>query len=569
MTVLQERPEAQAVPARRPAAAAEPVDMWFDTSDHKRIGLLFIYASLLFVVASAVAGVIVAAKQASPSLGLTASRFDRLYGMHTQSGILLFLTAIWIGLATYLVPLQIGAGRLALPRLSAMGFWIYLFGGICFMVSYLIGQVNGLGITQATPIVALAGGATRATTLWIVSLALVSVGFLLALVSLLATIAGLRTEGMTLLRVPAFTWATLVTAAITMVATPVFLGGLLLLGVDQYFGGKLFDPSVAGNLAIWQRSIWLYGRPDVYLLTIMALGAGSDIVATHARRPLINHRAVLVLLGLLGALSLGSWAAGTSVVDAVIVPTFNVVTGLVVIPLGMTLLMWLATAGLGRPKPHVSLLFVAGAIGLWVIGAANAIGAGFHHVAGFHGASSWVAGNVHTVIVGPPTLLAFGALYHWGPKIWGRKLSGGLGSLAFLCLFGGLAASGLAYYFLGYNGLSLGLTTNLTSYQKNLYVIAEVGGVLIALGAVLVIIDLVLAMASSGTSAGDDPYEGLTLEWATTSPPPAWGFDAVPEVRSEAPLHYLRHARDVDGAGASAGTGGAAGAGALGTGSRS
>jgi cytochrome c oxidase subunit I len=549
MTVLQERPDIagmQTAP-HAPLSTTRPptADAWYDTADHKKLGVLFIYAALLFLIASGAAALVAGAKQASPGLSLSAGRFERLYGLHTQSAILLFLTAMWIGLATYVVPLQIGAGRLALPRLTALGFWIYFFGGICFLVSYLQGQVNGLGITQSTPIPDIAGGANTATILWVVSLAMVSLGFLLASASLLVTVAGLRTDGMTLLRVPAFSWATVVASVVSLVATPVFLGGLLLLGIDQRFGGHLFSPATKDFLPIWQRSLWLYGRPDVYLLTIVALGAASDIVATHAGRPLLDHRVVVVCLSLIGALSFASWAASTSATRAVVVPTYNVLTAAVVVPLGITVLMWLGTAAKGSIRFHVSILFVIGAIGLWIIGGANALGAALHHVDGLGGASAWVAGNVHTVVIGPPTLLAVGALYHWAPKIWGRPLSAGLGSLVFLTMFVGLAATGLGYYFLGYNGVSIAQTAGISSYQKSLYLLVEVGGALLALGVLILLVDLAGSVGRRrGRAAVGDPYQGLTLEWATTSPPPPWGFDAVPEVRSEAPLHYLRQTGD-------------------------
>jgi heme/copper-type cytochrome/quinol oxidase subunit 1 len=560
MTVLQERPDVEAT-AHTPPTAAGPAKngMWYDTVDHKQLGLRFIYAALFFLVASGVAALVIGAQQASPSLGLSASRFERLYGLHSQGAVLLFLTAMWIGLATYVVPLQIGAGRLALPRLTAMGFWIYLFGGACFLVSYLVGQVNGVGLTQSTPIAPLAGGADTATILWIVSLGLIAVGFLLAQASLLVTVAGLRTDGMTVLRVPAFSWATMVASAISLVSTPVFLGGLLLFGIDQRFGGSLLAPGTPGSLPIWQRTLWLYGRPDVYLLTIVALGAAGDIVATHARRPLLEHRAALIFLTLMGVLSLGSWASTTHMARAVVVPTYSILTAAVAIPLGLTVLMWLGTAAKGRPHPHVSLLFIVGAIGLWVIGAANALGAGLHHVDGA-GPSAWVAGNIHAVVVGPPTLIAFGALYHWGPKMWGRTLRSTAGGLVFLTTFAGFAATGLAYYFLGYNGAPLAQTAAATTYQKNLYRLAELGGILVVLGVLVLLADLFVSIAGrKGDAAPDDPYRGLTLEWATSSPPPPWGFDTVPEVRSEAPLYYLR--RSGEGANSqTSGTGGTAGA---------
>jgi heme/copper-type cytochrome/quinol oxidase subunit 1 len=201
----------------------------------------------------------------------------------------------------------------------------------------------------------------------------------------------------------------------------------------------------------------------------------------------------------------------------------------------------------------VSLLFVFGSILLWLVGGGNVIAATVRGVKGFNGNSAWIAGNAHTVVFGPPTLLAVGALYHWGPKMWGRKLHLGLGGLAWLCLFGGFVCSGMGYYLLGYNGAPLGQITGATSYQKGLYGLSEAGGALIALGVLVVVADLVISVTlRRGKVAGDDPYDGLTLEWATTSPPPRWGFESVIEVRSEAPLFVAREAERSGGLGAGA-----------------
>jgi cytochrome c oxidase subunit 1 len=542
MTLLEDRPEAQDIPSAPEAPArALPRDRWLDTADHKRLGLLYVYAALAFLVGVGVVGLIIGAKQASPGLNMATERWFRLYSLHTTASVLLFLTAVWFGLATYVVPLQIGAGRLALPRLHALGLWLYVVGGGCLVASYISGPVNGAGLTSATPIPSIPGGVDKATNLWIVSLALVAAGFLLAAASLVTTIAALRTDGMTLLRVPAFSWATLVTGSLTLIATPAFLAGLIVLYVDQHFGGSLFTPGTGGAQIVWQHLLWLWGRPDIYLLTLIAVGAACDVVATHAGQQLLSHPAALGLLGLFGALCLAPWAAGERAGRAVVVPTYSVLTALVAAPLGLIVLMWLGTLATGRPRPHVSLAFVAGAVLLWVLGAANALAAAAKGIPGQGGQSAWVAGNIHVVAVGAPTMLAFGALYHWAPKLWGRALSPVLGGLAFLCLLGGFAASGMGGYLLGYNGAATGLLVHPTSYQKGLSGLVEAGGALIVLGVLVVLADLARTAAGrGGAEAGPDPYQGLTLEWATSSPPPRYGFETVPEVRSAAPLVDVR-----------------------------
>ncbi len=564
MTLLQDRPDIEAAEVPSPPVSAAVTETWLNTTDHKRIGLLFVYASLLFLLGAGVIGLVAGAQQTAPGLGISGDAWTRLYGLHTQMTVLLFLTPMWIGLATYVVPLQIGSGHVAVPRLLSIGFWLYLVGGGMFVAAFIVGPVNGASIVTSTPIAAV-GRANDATNLWIMSLGVISIGFLAALASLFATIVTMRTEGMTMRRLPAFTWSTLVASSVTFVATPIFLAGLLLFGLDQHFGGSLFTATTRGGLPIWQHSVWLYGRPDIYLLTLVALGAATDIVATHARRPVPNQTAMMVVLALLGVVSLFSITAGASVTRAVIVPTYTVATACVAIPLGLTVLMWLGTMGLGRPRFHVSLLFVVGSILLWLVGVGNVIAAAIRGVEGFDGHSAWIAGNAHTVVFGPPTLLAVGAIYHWAPKLWGRRLHLGLGALAWLCLFVGFVCAGMGYYLLGYNGVPLGQITGATSYQKGLYGLSEAGGALIALGVVVVVADLILSVTfRKAQEAPGDPYEGLTLEWATTSPPPRWGFESVIEVRSEAPLLV---ARELDGSGGSGAGEPPAGAGpaALGT----
>jgi cytochrome c oxidase subunit I len=539
MTLVEDRPVA--AEAQPPEPAPAPADSWLTTADHKRLGLLFVYLSLLFLVAGGVVGIILRAHLAEPSSNILSDEsYFRLFSAHATLMTMLFLAPMWVGLATYLVPLQIGANRLALPRLHAFSLWLYLAGGGCLVTSYIIGPPVGLGITGSLPLPITPDGTNQATKLWIASLALVAIAALISSINLVVTPLSLRTEGMTMLRLPAFTWASLVTGFITLISTPVFLAGLLLLYLDQRYGGSFFDTGTKGSQIIWQHTVWLFGRPEIYLLTLPALGAASDIVATHARRPLLEHRAAIVLLGAFGVLSLGAWAAGDKVANAVVLPTYSVAASLVVAPLGLLLLLWLGTLAQGRPRFHVSLLFVAGYVLLLVVGAGNVVAAAVKTV---NGGTAWSVGHLHIVAFGAPTLVAVGALYHWAPKLWGRKLSAGLGSLVFLTMFGGFLVMGLSSYLLGYDGApGLVPAVGNTSNWQTLNRVAAAGGALVLLGTLLFLVEVVRATVGRSQAVGDDPYEGLTLEWATTSPPPAHNFDNVPEVRSAAPLADVRAA---------------------------
>ena len=537
MTVTDTRP-GDVAPAPPVAAAPAGSEAITVTADHKRLGLLFLGGALLFLVVGAAIGMALRAELAAEGVDVVGGNYTRLFNVHATVSALLFLGPAWIGLATYVVPLQIGSGRLALPRLHAFATWLFLVGGAMLLAAYVIGPPLGLGIADAVPTPAPDGGASNANALAVVSMAMVAVATVLAAVDLAVTILKLRTPGLTLLRLPMFSWSTLVTSLVTLLSTPVFVGGLVLVYLDQRLGAGFFaDGQVAGQ-TIWQHTVWLFGRPEIYLLALPGLGAACDIVATHARRPLLSLDVARAALSLYAILSLAAWAAGTRVADALVLPTYSVLTTLIVAPVGLLVLVWLGTVAKGRIRQHVSLLFVTGFVVLAGAGALHAAIAGAVGVEG----SAWTTGHLHTAVFGSATLLLGGALYHWAPKLFGRELSPALGRIAFLGLFGGFFLLGLGSYLLGYDGAPAHVKDFDFSSSASTYgLLAAVGGVVAILGALVLVAEVVKAAAGRATASGPaDPYDGLTLEWATASPPPPQGFDAVPEVRSAHPLLDLR-----------------------------
>lgn len=544
MTITETRPD-DVAPPPPPAAATAGSEALPASADHKRLGLLFLGSALLFLVVGGVVGQVLRGELADEGVQLVGGNYSRYFSLHATVSSLLFLGPAWVGLATYVVPLQIGAGRLLLPRLHAFAAWLFLCGGLLLIAAYLLGPPVGLGIADARPMVAPDGGATKANALAIVSMALVSLAMVLAAVSLATTVLKLRTPGLTLRRLPMFSWATLVTALATIVATPVFLGGLFLLFIDQRLGGDFFAAENVAGQTVWQHTLWLFGRPDIYLLLVPGLGAACDIVATHARRPLLSLDAARAHIALFTILAFGSWAAGTKVADAVVLPTYTPLTALVAVPVAVLVLVWLGTLAKGRRSMHPSLMFVLGFVALTAVGGLHALVAAGAEVDG----SAWATGHLHTVAFGAPTLLLAGALYHWAPKLFGRELSAGMGRVAFLGLFGGFFLMGLGSYLAGYDGAPNHVRDFDFSSSTSTYgLLAAVGGLVTLLGALALIVDVARAMAGRRTArAEDDPYGGLTLEWATSSPPPPQGFDAVPEVRSAHPLLDLRSSSEVAG----------------------
>ncbi len=530
MTVTESRPEhleGTAVATQTPRAEG-----WLDTTDHKRVGLLFLFASLAFLVAGGVAGVLLRAELAEPGLQfLENGRYTRAFSLHATVMAVLFVPGLWAGLASFVVPLQIGSNRVAFPRLLALSFWLHAAGGVLLLITYGMRGLALPGVTVATPVIG-ARASTAAEDLWIGAMALVAVATLLVAVNLVVTVARLRAPGMTFANLPLFTWSVFASASISVLATPVFGAGLLLFYIDRHFGGTLF--AAPGAAAVWVHTVWLFGRPEAYLLVLPGLGAACDIVATHARRPLLSFAGARAALLVFATLTLGAWAAGTAVAQAIVVPTYSGLTALVAAPLGILALVWLGTIVRGRPRFHVSLVLVGGALLSFGLAALNAGVAGLVGVTG----SAWTTGYLHAALFGPAVLLGAAAIYHWAPKLFGRSLPVGAGLGVALLLTGGALLNAGGSFLLGYAGAPAHVAdvvgkSSWTGFGR----LAAFGGVLLALGAVGLVLEVVRA-AIRGADAGTvaDPYGGLTLEWATSSPPPARNFDALPAITSPHPL---------------------------------
>lgn len=528
MTLTETRPEQVQPSEPQPASAGS----WLTTADHKSIGRMFVAASLLFLVVAGVVGAVLRGELAESGVTMVGDEYFRYFSLHATSAAVLFLGPFWLGLATYLLPLQIGATRLAFPRLQAAALWLFVAGGGVVLVSYFVGDGPAAGgVTFSTPVLS---GTKEASDLWVGGLLMVAVASLFATVNFLTTTLKLRTDGMTIGRIPLFSWSVFCTSAVALIATPAYIAGLVLLYLDRHYGGAFFGSP--GTQVIWQHLLWLFGRPDIYLLTLPALGAACDIVATHARRPLLGEPAARAALAAFAALSLTAWAAGTQVAEAIVLPNYSAVTALIALPVGLLALIWLGTLRFGKPRAHISLAFIAGFLILLAFGAANAGIAALSDGVG----SAWSTGNLHVVAFGPSILVGLAALNHWAPKMWGRSLGAGLAAAQLALFTGGFLLLGLGSYLLGYDGGPWHVDDLTQSSWINFSRMSAAGGLLVVLGVLVLAWSLLAAARGQGDAAPGDPYEGLTLEWATTHPLAAHNFDSLPVVRSSTPLADAR-----------------------------
>ena len=510
---------------------------WVSTADHKRLGTLFLVGAFAFLIVGGVVGGVLRAELLSEGAQVDLA-YGRVFSLHATVSALLFLGPAWVGVATWVVPLQIGATRLAFPRLHAFALWLFLLGGALLLAAHAVGTPLA-DLSASTPEASPEGGAGTATDVAVMGMVLVAASMILASMSLAVTVLKLRTVGLTLRRAPLFTWAVLITSLATLLSTPVFLAGLVLLWLDRHFGGQLLAAGAAAK-GVWRHTLWLFGRPEAYLALLPGLGAACDIVATHARRRLFGSDTARGAMVAFAALAFTAWAAGGEVIDALVLPTYTPLTALVALPVAVVALVWLRTAVQSRPRPHVSVLFVAAFLALAGAGAVHVLAAALAEVRG----QAWTTGHLHTVAFGAPTMLLFAAVYHWAPKILGCHLSPKLGAACFLALFGGFFLLGLGSYLLGYDGAPAHVRDYpVTASGPTFSAVAAVGTALVLLGALAFVLDVAkAALFRRGEEAGADPYEGLTLEWATPSPPPPQNFEQLPEVRSDQPLLDLRTA---------------------------
>lgn len=513
-------------PANRERLREEPVSI--EDLDHKRIGRLYIAVGFAFLVIGGLAGMLMRGELAEPGAGFIAEQYGRVFSLHVTVLAVLALPAIWTGLATHLVPLQIGANRVAFPRLHASSLWIHVAGGALILAAYSMDGLAVVGTSFATA-VNLTGAASTADELWVTGAGLVALGALAATVSILTTLVTLRAPAVRLANLPLFSWAALVTAAVSLISIPVHLAGLTILYIDRHFGGELF--AAPGGDEVWRHTVWLFGRPEIFLLTIPGLGVAAAVAAGHGRRPLLGEAGIRGALAAAGVFSVGAWAAGPSAADAITVPTFSLLTAAAALAMLSMVPAWAGTLALGRPRFHPALGFVFGAVAL---GGLAALNAGVAAVVGVTG-GAWSTAYLHTGFFLPPVLLASAGLWHWAPKLWGRRLGAASGWIAALLVTGGAALQGGAGFLAGYQGAA---NRTIEAGSVILNRVAGLGGLLALLGIGLVVFEITRAMSGGPERAlADDPWgESEGLEWTVASPPPRRNFDSPPGTEPAIPV---------------------------------
>ncbi|HJT99978.1 MAG TPA: cytochrome c oxidase subunit I [Actinomycetes bacterium] len=548
MAITQARPEAAADAAHGISPRRHPIAAWLTTTDHKKIGIMYLVNSYFWFGVAGLLAVFVRAELAQPGTQFFGEeRYNQLFTMHGTTMIFLFIIPILAGFGNYIVPLQIGALDMAFPRVNALSFWMLPLAGILLYSSYFLGGPADAGWTQYAPLSEGVGsqGNSIGIDLWIIALLLVGTASILGAVNFITTIFNMRAPGMTMFRMPLFTWTILVTSLLVLLATPVFTSALVMLLIDRNLGGSFFNPANGGIAVLWQNVFWFYSHPAVYVMVLPGMGIISDVLPVFSRKPLFGYKAFVFATAGIGALGFSVWAHHMFVTGQVLLPFFSIMTFLIAVPTGVKFFNWIATMVKGQITFSTAMLFAIGFLTMFLIGGIDGVFLASPPVDFALTETYWVVAHIHYVLFGGSVFAVYAGFYYWFPKFSGRKLNEGLGKLHFWLQFIGFNLTFFSMHILGL----LGMPRRIQDYEPlkdwvGLNQLQTAGALLIALSTAPFLANVVMTLRRKDRDA-EDPWEGNTLEWYTTSPPPAHNFDSLPEIHSERPLFDLRHADEL------------------------
>jgi cytochrome c oxidase subunit 1 len=539
-----------AVSDTRSPAPARPnkgsvLEGWLSSTDHKVIGYLYLITSFGFFLIGGVMALLLRIQLLGPDENfVSVQQYNELFTMHGTLMLLLFATPLFVGFSNVVMPLQIGAPDVAFPRLNLLSYYLFLFGGLILLASLLApGGGAAWGWYAYSPLTSAASSPGVGGDLWIMGLALSGFGTILSAVNFITTIFCLRAPGMTMFRMPIFTWNALLTSLLVLLAFPVIAAALLVLEVDRRLGAHVFDASSGGAL-LWQNLFWFFGHPEVYILALPFFGIASEVLPVFSRKPLFGYKTLIAATIAIAGLAMTVWAHHLFTTGAVLLPFFSFMTLLIAVPTGVKFFNWAGTMWKGQLTFEPPMLYAIGFLIVFLFGGITGIILASPPLDFAVSDSYFVVAHFHYVLVGTVMFSMFAGFYFWWPKMTGKMLNSRLGKAQFWLMFVGFNTTFLVQHWLGAQGMPRRIANypDLPGDVTTLNIVSTVGSWILALS-ILVFLWNVYVTARSGQRVIDDDPWGFarSLEWATTSPPPRHNFLRIPRIRSESPafdLHY-------------------------------
>ncbi len=546
MTVVGDRPVAlegpAPVPTRQPRGKL--VVSWLTSTDHKVIGYMYILASFVFFLFGGVMALLMRAELARPGLQfLSNEQYNQLFTMHGTIMLLMFATPLFIGFGNAIMPLQIGSPDVAFPRLNMLSFYLFLFGSLTVVAGFL--TPNGaadFGWFAYAPLNDVVHSPGAGADMWIVGLALSGLGTILGGVNFITTVLTMRAPGMTMFRMPIFTWNIFATSVLVLLAFPVLAAALLTLEVDRAFGAHVFDAANGGPI-MWQHLFWFFGHPEVYIIALPFFGIVSEIIPVFSRKPIFGYKGLVFATLAIAALSIAVWAHHMYVTGSVLLPFFAFMTMLIAVPTGVKFFNWIGTMWRGSVSLDTPMLWTIGFLVTFLFGGLTGIILSSPPLDFPVSDSYFVVAHFHYVVFGTVVFAMFAGFYFWWPKWTGKMLDERLGKLHFWLLFVGFHTTFMIQHWLGVEGMARRYADYLASDGFTTFnMISTIGAFILGASTLPFLWNVYKTAKHAPRVEADDPWGwGRSMEWATTCPPPRHNFVSLPRIRSESPAFDLHH----------------------------
>ncbi|MDA2814170.1 cytochrome c oxidase subunit I [Nocardiopsis sp. RSe5-2] len=532
--------------AQRPAPTRKGsiIVSWLTSTDHKVIGYMYLITSFGFFIFGGILALLMRAELFYPGLQVMSSeQFNQMFTMHGTIMLLMFATPLFVGFSNIIMPLQIGAPDVAFPRINLFGYYLYLFGSLIAVGGFLTpGGAASFGWFAYTPLSDAVRSPGLGGDLWILGLAVSGLGTILGAVNFITTGLCMRAPGMTMFRMPIFTWNSMLTSVLVLIAFPVLTAALIALGADRMVGTQVFNPEHGGAI-LWQHLFWFFGHPEVYIIALPFFGIATEILPVFSRKPIFGYKSLVGATIAIAGLSVTVWAHHMFPTGAVLLPFFSFMTFLIAVPTGVKFFNWIGTMWRGQLVMASPMLFTIGFMVTFLFGGLTGVLLASPPI-DFHVTDSYfVVAHFHYVVFGTVVFAMFAGFYFWWPKFTGKMLNEKLAVAHFWLLFFGFHATFLVQHWLGAAGFPRRYADYLpTDGFTQLNQISSVGAFVLG-ASTLIFFWNVWTTHKNGTKVEvDDPWGyGCSLEWATSCPPPRHNFTSLPRIRSERPAFDLNH----------------------------